>query len=64
MFEGLDCVLVVYRNCLVSLVGRCPDNVFLQLGTLRELQRLYDQLVESADAGKLNLYSYSEKTGR
>lgn len=37
---------------------------FWQLGTLGELQRLYDELVESADACKLDRYSSSEKSGR
>lgn len=37
---------------------------YLQLGTLKELQRLYDELVESAEACKLDRYASSEKSGR
>ncbi|KVH93729.1 ATPase, AFG1-like protein [Cynara cardunculus var. scolymus] len=33
-------------------------------GTLREIQRLYDELVESADACRLDRYSDSGKSGR
>ncbi|XP_048228069.1 AFG1-like ATPase isoform X2 [Ricinus communis] len=36
----------------------------LDVGTLRELQRLYDEIVESADACKLDRYSASDKSGR
>ena len=38
--------------------------VFLQVGTLRELQRLYDALVESADTCRLDRYAVPEKTVR
>ena len=38
--------------------------MFLQVDTLRELQRLYDELVASADACRLDRYSASEKAGR
>ncbi|XP_044471448.1 AFG1-like ATPase isoform X2 [Mangifera indica] len=54
--------LVEYERRIAA--SELADGDTCQLGTLRELQRLYDQLGESADAGKLNLYSYSEKTGR
>jgi predicted ATPase len=37
---------------------------WLQLGTLRELQRLYDELVQSADACRLDRYSASAKSTR
>lgn len=36
----------------------------VQVGTLRELQRLFDELVESADTCRLDRYSASEKAGR
>ncbi|XP_022755358.1 AFG1-like ATPase isoform X2 [Durio zibethinus] len=36
----------------------------LQVGTLRELQRLYDEIVESADACRLDRYAAPEKTVR
>lgn len=35
-----------------------------KLGTLRELQRLYDELVQSADACRLDRYSASAKPTR
>ena len=35
-----------------------------KLGTLRELQRLYDELVQSADACRLDRYSASAKPAR
>ncbi|CAI9754749.1 unnamed protein product [Fraxinus pennsylvanica] len=35
-----------------------------QLGSLAELQRLYDELVEKADACRLDRYATSEKAGR
>lgn len=38
--------------------------VILQVDTLRELQRLYDELVESADACRLDRYAASEKASR
>lgn len=41
-----------------------PLRVFLQVGTLREIQRLYDELVASANACRLDRYSASEKSGR
>ncbi|XP_021887333.1 AFG1-like ATPase isoform X3 [Carica papaya] len=37
---------------------------YVQLGTLRELQRLYDELAESADTCQLDRYTSSEKSGR
>ncbi|XP_031388295.1 AFG1-like ATPase isoform X2 [Punica granatum] len=40
------------------------DGDLCQVGTLRELQRLYDELVESADACRLDRYATSEKAGR
>ncbi|KAM7472881.1 hypothetical protein LguiA_011064 [Lonicera macranthoides] len=44
--------------------GELVDGDSCQVGTLRELQRLYDQLVESANACHLDRYSASEKSGR
>lgn len=36
----------------------------MQLSTLGELQRLYDELVEKAEACRLDRYATSEKAGR
>ncbi|KAL3522810.1 hypothetical protein ACH5RR_015644 [Cinchona calisaya] len=44
--------------------GELVDGDICQLGTLRELQRLYDELVEKADACRLDRYVASEKSGR
>ncbi|XP_030523645.1 AFG1-like ATPase [Rhodamnia argentea] len=43
--------------------GELVDGDMCQVGTLQELQRLYDELVASADACRLDRYS-SEKAGR
>ncbi|XP_057495656.1 uncharacterized protein LOC130780652 [Actinidia eriantha] len=40
------------------------DGDSCQVGTLRELQRLYDELVESADSCRLDRYAASEKASR
>ncbi|GFP85474.1 lactation elevated protein 1 [Phtheirospermum japonicum] len=44
--------------------GELLDGDACQLGTLGELQRLYDELVESAEACRLDRYATSEKSGR
>ncbi|KAI5675681.1 hypothetical protein M9H77_06631 [Catharanthus roseus] len=44
--------------------GELVDGDICQLGTLRELQRLYDELVEKSDACRLDRYATSEKAGR
>lgn len=44
--------------------GELVDGDICQLGTLRELQRLYDELVEKADSCRLDRYATSEKAGR
>lgn len=54
--------LVEYERRITA--GELLDGDVCQLGTLGELQRLYDELVESADACKLDRYSSSEKSGR
>lgn len=54
--------LVEYERRIIA--GELLDGDVRQLGTLGELQRLYDELVESADACKLDRYSSSEKSGR
>ncbi|XP_031285090.1 AFG1-like ATPase isoform X2 [Pistacia vera] len=54
--------LVEYERRIAA--GELVDGDTCQIGTLRELQRLYDELVESADACKLDRYASSEKTGR
>lgn len=38
--------------------------VILQVDTIRELQRLYDELVKSADACRLDRYAAFEKASR
>ncbi|KAE9464277.1 hypothetical protein C3L33_03808, partial [Rhododendron williamsianum] len=45
-------------------VGDLVDGDSCQVDTLRELQRLYDELVESADACRLDRYAASEKASR
>ncbi|KAL3623844.1 hypothetical protein CASFOL_032660 [Castilleja foliolosa] len=44
--------------------GELLDGDACQLDTLGELQRLYDELVENAEACRLDRYSTSEKSGR
>ncbi|XP_010433263.1 PREDICTED: lactation elevated protein 1-like isoform X1 [Camelina sativa] len=51
--------LVEYERRIVA--GELLDGDLCQLGTLRELQRLYDELVQSADACRLDRYSASAK---
>ncbi|PON48438.1 ATPase, AFG1-like [Parasponia andersonii] len=54
--------LIEYERRIAS--GKLVDGDTCQLGTLRELQRLSDELVESADACRLDRYTASEKGGR
>ncbi|KAJ0251543.1 AFG1-like ATPase family protein [Hirschfeldia incana] len=54
--------LVEYERRI--LAGELLDGDLCQLGTLRELQRLYDELVQSADACRLDRYSASAKPTR
>ncbi|XP_048337504.1 uncharacterized protein LOC125424347 isoform X2 [Ziziphus jujuba] len=54
--------LVEYERKIAA--GELVDGDACQLGTLRELQRLFDELVESADACRLDRYTASEKAGR
>uniref|UniRef100_A0A5B7BF53 Putative Lactation elevated protein 1 n=1 Tax=Davidia involucrata TaxID=16924 RepID=A0A5B7BF53_DAVIN len=54
--------LVKYESRIAA--GELMDGDTCQVGTLRELQRLYDELVESADACRLNRYAASKKAGR
>lgn len=51
-----------YERRIVA--GELLDGDLCQLGTLRELQRLYDELVQSADACRLDRYSASAKPTR
>ncbi|ESQ54451.1 hypothetical protein EUTSA_v10025101mg [Eutrema salsugineum] len=51
--------LVEYERRIVA--GALLDGDSCQLGTLKELQRLYDELVQSADACRLDRYSASAK---
>lgn len=54
--------LVEYERRIAA--GELVDGDSCQVGTLRELQRLYDELVESAVACKLDRYTASDKSGR
>ncbi|XP_021887331.1 AFG1-like ATPase isoform X1 [Carica papaya] len=54
--------LVEYERRITA--GELVDGDTCQLGTLRELQRLYDELAESADTCQLDRYTSSEKSGR
>ncbi|GJR84586.1 AFG1-like ATPase [Tanacetum coccineum] len=54
--------LVEYKRRIAA--GDLEDGDTCQMGTLREIQRLYDELVESADACRLDRYSDSGKSGR
>ncbi|KAJ6863262.1 hypothetical protein NC652_039961 [Populus alba x Populus x berolinensis] len=54
--------LVEYERRIAA--GDLVDGDSCQVGTLRELQRLYDELVESAVACKLDRYTASDKSGR
>ncbi|KAK4604877.1 hypothetical protein RGQ29_013084 [Quercus rubra] len=54
--------LVEYERRIAA--GELVDGDSFQVDTLRELQRLYDELVASADACRLDRYSASEKAGR
>ncbi|KAJ8767508.1 hypothetical protein K2173_017552 [Erythroxylum novogranatense] len=54
--------LVEYERRIAA--GELVDGDSCQVGTLRELQRLYDEIVESADACRLDRYSTSDKSGR
>lgn len=44
--------------------GELVDGDNSQVGTIAELQRLYDELVESADECRLDKYATSKKSGR
>ncbi|XP_043708029.1 AFG1-like ATPase isoform X2 [Telopea speciosissima] len=44
--------------------GELVDGDLCQVVTLKELQRLYDELVQSADACQLDRYAASDKSGR
>ncbi|KAK6248166.1 hypothetical protein QUC31_019731 [Theobroma cacao] len=54
--------LVEYERRIAA--GELVDGDACQVGTLRELQRLYDEIVESADACRLDRYAVPEKTVR
>ncbi|XP_022922016.1 AFG1-like ATPase [Cucurbita moschata] len=54
--------LVEYERRIAA--GELVDGDSCQVGTLRELQRLYDELVNSAEACRLDRYAVSEKSGR
>ncbi|KAG9154625.1 hypothetical protein Leryth_022711 [Lithospermum erythrorhizon] len=54
--------LVEYERRIVA--GELLDGDSFQVGTLRELQRLYDELVENAHSCKLDKYAASEKASR
>ncbi|KAG9133745.1 hypothetical protein Leryth_018439 [Lithospermum erythrorhizon] len=54
--------LVEYDRRIVA--GELFDGDTYQVGTLRELQRLYDELVENSDVCQLDRYASSEKASR
>ncbi|KAI7727756.1 hypothetical protein M8C21_013146 [Ambrosia artemisiifolia] len=54
--------LVEYERRIAA--GDLEDGDISQLGTLKEIQRLYDELVVSADACRLDRYSDYGKAGR
>ncbi|KAL7200184.1 hypothetical protein ACSBR2_022313 [Camellia fascicularis] len=54
--------LVEYEHRIAA--GELVDGDSCQVGTLRELQRLYDELVDSAHTCRLDRYSASEKGSR
>ncbi|KAL1816164.1 hypothetical protein DCAR_0520537 [Daucus carota subsp. sativus] len=54
--------LVEYERRIAA--GELVDGDTCQIGTLKELQRLYDELVKSADACRLDRYAASEKAAR
>ncbi|KAD6794959.1 hypothetical protein R6Q59_021137 [Mikania micrantha] len=54
--------LVEYERRIAA--GDLEDGDNSQIGTLKEIQRLYDELVKSADACRLDPYSDSGKTSR
>ncbi|KAI8019380.1 AFG1-like ATPase [Camellia lanceoleosa] len=54
--------LVEYERRIEA--GDLGDGDNCQVGTIRELQRLYDELAKSAEACRLDRYAASEKAGR
>ncbi|KAK4791031.1 hypothetical protein SAY86_031444 [Trapa natans] len=62
--EGLNRAgpLIEYERRIAA--GELADGDLCQVGTLRELQRLYDELVVSVNACRLDRYAASEKSGR
>ncbi|GER37322.1 AFG1-like ATPase family protein [Striga asiatica] len=54
--------LIEYERRVAA--GELLDGDACQLGTLGELQRLYDELVENAEACRLDRYAANEKAGR
>lgn len=54
--------LVEYERRIAS--GELVDGDSFQVDILRQLQRLYDELVEKADSCQLDRYAASEKAGR
>ncbi|PIN22077.1 putative ATPase [Handroanthus impetiginosus] len=59
---NIDGPLVEYERRIAA--GELLDGDACQLGTLWELQRLYDELVANAVACRLDRYTTSEKAGR
>ncbi|KAK6151532.1 hypothetical protein DH2020_014167 [Rehmannia glutinosa] len=54
--------LIEYERRVAA--GELLDGDACQIGTLGELQRLYDELVENAEGCRLDRYATSEKAGR
>ncbi|XP_020269825.1 lactation elevated protein 1-like [Asparagus officinalis] len=61
-YDGKAGPLHEYERRISS--GELVDGDSFQVGTLRLLQRLYDQLVENEDDCRLDRYKASEKSGR
>ncbi|XP_077238217.1 uncharacterized protein LOC143879623 isoform X2 [Tasmannia lanceolata] len=59
---GREGPFVEYERRIAS--GELLEGDSFQVDTLRELQRLYDELVESADTCRLDRYATSKKAGR
>lgn len=57
-------ISIFFPSSSIDIDSKSCSVVVGKLGTLRELQRLYDELVQSADACRLDRYSASAKPTR
>lgn len=65
LLDGDLCQVYSFLHSLSKSILKLVSFFFVsQVGTLRELQRLYDELVQSADACRLDRYSASAKPTR